>query len=174
MSAIGPYQTSPSARHMSAFGAKADVKTVTAPSANPGTTRRALIVPIVLTANLMGGRAGPSDRGKRHSPITARMNSKTMKRRAARGISESNSMARRRAPTQSGVEIRRGRFWPLCWPSLKGVICSSKNKCAGCFAYVCLAHHILNSHTKSPRLALARQSIVISPHGPRFRSDHRG
>ena len=47
-----------------------------------------------VTANLMGGPAGPSDRGKRHSPITARMNSKTTKRRAARRISESNSVAR--------------------------------------------------------------------------------
>ena len=25
--------------------------------------------------------------------------------------------------TKSGVENVWGRFWPLCWPSLKGVIC---------------------------------------------------
>ena len=49
-----------------------------------------------------------------------------MKRRAARGISELNSMATMKSPEPSlVVEIMWGRFWPLCWPSLKDVICFS-------------------------------------------------
>jgi hypothetical protein len=108
---------------------------IVTPSPNPGTSHRmddsycvCNFLRLVGGDCELNGRAGWAIRPGRKRPESnhSQNEQENYEKASSEGHFLINSMATRKSPEPSlVVEIMWGRFWPLCWPSLKGVICFS-------------------------------------------------